>query len=281
MLWMILSAGCLASGNSLVRHIATELHPFLISFLSNLVMLLFVWPHLRSAGATGLRSEQRKLYALATVVGGISNLAWFYALANVPLAKATAITFAAPVMVTALAGGLLGERVSAARWLAVLTGFAGVLVIARPGYLTFDLATVALLVSTASMASMFLISKRLTQTETPRRIAAVLTAIPVATGLLPAMLFWRTPSLQAALALLLLATAMFAGRFTLLLALRSAPVSTVMPFDFARLPFVTMIAYFAYDERPDAWSLAGALLIMGAALFLFREEDRRQRRHVP
>lgn len=186
-----------------------------------------------------------------------------------PLAKATAITFAAPIIVTALAGGFLGGRVSGARWVAVITGFIGVLVITRPGIVALDTGTVALLISTVSMASKFLISKRLTQIETTQCIVAIMTLIPVATGVVPTLLFWRTPSLHTTLFLLVLAGAMFAGRFTMLLALRNAPASTVMPFDLTRLPFITLIAYLAYNELPDA------LVIVGAMISIFQEELRK------
>ena len=276
-LWMILSAACLAGGNSLVRQIATELHPFQISFLTNLIMLAFIWPQLRGGAALPDRREKRRLYAVMTGVGCISNLTWFYALAHVPLATATAMTFAAPIMVTALAGILLGETVSRSRWAAVLVGFAGVMVIARPGFVALDAGTVALAISTLSMASMYLISKRPTQIETMSRIVAVTTLIPVVTGLIPAVLYWRTPSTDMMLFLAVMALAMFSGRLTLFLALRNAPASTVMPFDFARLPFIVLFAWLAYREIPDRWALVGATIVMGATVFILRDEHRKRR----
>ncbi len=276
-LWMILSTACLAGGNSLVRLIATELHPFQISFLTNVIMLVFVWPHLRGGAELPDRTEKRKLYALMTAVGCISNLTWFYALAHVPLAKATAMTFAAPIIVTALAGVLLGESVSRSRWVAVLVGFAGVMVISRPGFVALDAGTVALMVSTLSMASMYLVSKRLTQIESMSRIVAITTLIPVVTGVVPAILYWRMPSLEILLVLVVMAVAMFVGGLTLFLALRNAPASTVMPFDFARLPFIAVFAWLAYREMPDQWALIGAAIVMAATGFIFQDERRKQR----
>jgi drug/metabolite transporter (DMT)-like permease len=279
-LWMILSTACLAGGNSLVRQIATELHPFQISFLSNLIVLVVIWPQLRGGASLPDRAEKRRLYGIITVIGGISNLTWFYALAHVPLAKATAMTFAAPIIVTALAGVLLGEQVSRSRWLAVLVGFAGVMVIARPGLVAIDAGTAALMFTTLSMATMYLISKRLTVIETPSRIAAITTLIPVVTGLVPAILYWRTPSLHMIAILVMMAAAMYAGRYTLFLALRNAPASTVMPFDFARLPFIALFAWLAYQEIPDRWAMAGAALIMAATVFIFQDEHRRHRQQM-
>lgn len=276
-LWMILSTAFLAGGNSLVRQIATELHPFQISFLANLIMLVFVWPQLRGGAGLPDRREKRRLYGIMTAVGCVSNLTWFYALAHVPLAKATAMTFAAPIIVTALAGVLLGESVSRSRWAAVMVGFVGVMVISRPGFVALDAGTVALMISTLSMASSYLISKRLTQIESMSRIVAVTTLIPVVTGLIPAVLYWRTPSFDMMLFLVAMALAMFVGRLTLFLALRNAPASTVMPFDFARLPFIVLFAWLAYREIPDGWALFGAAIVMGATLFILQDEHRKHR----
>jgi drug/metabolite transporter (DMT)-like permease len=278
-LWMIVSAACLAGGNSLVRQIALDLHPFQISFLSNLLVLPFVWRYLKDGPAVTpvARTERRKLYAVMTVIGGISNLTWFYALAHVPLAKATAITFAAPIIVTVLAALVLGEHVSRGRWLALLMGFVGVLVISRPGVIPLDAGTTALFISTISMAIMFTLSKKLTGIESTKRIVAITTLIPIGTGLIPALLYWQTPSLDTIAFLLVMTGAMLAGRWTLLLAFRHAPASTVMPFDFARLPFITLFAYLAYREIPDIWAIAGAVIIMAAGFLVIQEEQRKQR----
>jgi drug/metabolite transporter (DMT)-like permease len=130
------------------------------------------------------------------------------------------------------------------------------------------------------MASSYLISKRLTQIESTSRIVAVTTLIPVVTGLIPAVLYWRTPSFDIMLFLVVMAVAMFVGRLTLFLALRNAPASTVMPFDFARLPFIALFAWLAYQEIPDRWALVGAAIVMGATVFIFQDEHRK-RRQVP
>lgn len=277
-IWMISSAALLAVGNSVVRTIALELHPFQIGFLSNLVALVFVWPALRRATDFETRITRRKLYAITAAVGGVSNLSWFYGLAHVPLAEATAITFAAPILVIALAGVVLGERISTAHWLAVFVGFLGVMVIVRPGFTQLDNGVIAILISTCGMACTYLLSKRITAVDSTQRAAAMMTAIPACTGFLPAMFVWRTPSMEAFLWVMLMAGAMFCGRLAMLHAFRNAPASTVMPFDFARLPFIGVIAYFAYGEIPDEFALFGGAMVVAAAGAVFEMERRREKR---
>lgn len=276
--WMVASAGFLAIGNSIVRQIAVELHPFQIGFLANLVVLMVVWPALRRPVAAETRGTRRKLYAITAAIGGVTNLAWFYALAHVPLAEATAITFAAPILVVALAGVLLGERVSTAHWLAVLAGFGGVLVIVRPGLSDVDIGVVAVLLSTVGMASTYLLSKRITAVDSTPRAAAMMTAIPVVTGLIPAILVWKMPGVSTILWVLVMAGAMYSGRIAMLHAFRNAPASTIMPFDFMRLPFIAIIAYAAYGELPDRYALIGGAIVILAAAAVFELERRRGRR---
>lgn len=277
-IWMIASAAFLAIGNSVVRQIAIELHPFQIGFLVNLAVLVVVWPALRRPVDAETRSTRRKLYSITAAIGGITNLAWFYALAHVPLAEATAITFAAPILVIALAGLVLGEKVSVAHWIAVFVGFLGVMLIVRPGFAQVDLGVLAVLLSTCGMASTYLLSKQITAVDSTQRAAAMMTAIPVVTGLIPALLVWRSPSLSTTLWVLLMAGAMFCGRLAMLHAFRNAPASTIMPFDFARLPFIAIIAYAAYGEVPDGFALAGGAIVIAAAGTVFEMERRREKR---
>jgi drug/metabolite transporter (DMT)-like permease len=278
MIWMVASAAFLAVGNSVVRKIALELHPFQIGFLVNLVVLAVVWPALRRPVSAETRATRRKLYAITAAIGGITNLAWFYALAHVPLAEATAITFAAPILVIALAGLVLGEKVSPAHWAAVVVGFLGVTLIVRPGFAEVDLGVVAVLLSTCGMASTYLLSKRITAVDSTQRAAAMMTAIPVITGLVPALLVWKQPGLTTILWVILMAAAMYCGRLAMLNAFRNAPASTVMPFDFARLPFIAIIAYAAYGEVPDSFALAGGVIVIAASGAVFEMERRRERR---
>lgn len=275
--WMIASAACLAAGNALVRKVALELHPFQIGFLANMVVLSFVWPVLSVPAPSEHRRLRLKLYAITAGIGGITNLCWFYGLAHVPLAEATAITFVAPILVTALAGLVLGEKVSLGHWAAILAGFGGVMLIVRPGFAEISPGTVAVLVATAGMASTYLLSKRITEVDSTRRAAAMMTAIPVVTGLIPALLVWRMPGWYTIAWVLLMAGAMYAGRIAMLNAFRNAPASTVMPFDFARLPFIAFIAYLAYGEQPGPLALLGSAVIMAAAGIVFGLERRRER----
>lgn len=270
--WMVASALCLAIGNALVRKVSADLHPFQIGFLTNFLVMFLVWPALRTPGDPRFRRQRRRLYLLQAAFGGLSTLTWFYALAHVQLAVATAITFAAPILVIALAGVIFGEKVTLARWLAVAAGFIGVLVIVRPGVSDITPGTLAVLVSTVGMAGGYLFSKQLTAYDTTARMAAIQTFIPVGIGLVPAIVVWRTPEWHTMFWVGLTAAAMYAGRLTMLTAFRNAPASTVMPFDFARLPFIAGISFVMFAEVPDGVAMFGALIIIAASLSVLGQE---------
>lgn len=138
---MVASTFFLAGSNAMVKTLTPEIHPFVSGFILNLVGLLTVWPWLRREGWGVLRMKAPGLHLLRGLIGAGTLMAWMWALAEIELAKATALSFTAPLFATAAAGLLLGERVSRPRWIALLVGFAGTLVILRPGFVAIDLGT--------------------------------------------------------------------------------------------------------------------------------------------
>lgn len=264
--WMILSTACISCGNAVIPKVASDLHPFQIGFLTNAAIFLLVWPALRLPAPPQHRTRRIRLYVIAAAFGGFSNLSWFYGLAHVPLAEATAISFAAPIIVTACAGLLFGEQVHPLGWAAIFAGFLGVLLIVKPGFAVVDGGTIAVLLATVGMSGLYILSKQIMGVDSTRRAAAMMTLSPMLVGFLPAVWVWGLPSVATLVWIALIAGLMYTGRVTMLLAFRAAPASTVMQFDFARLPFSAAIAYFAFGEIPDAVAMAGAGLIIASCL---------------
>ena len=132
--WMTISMALFAGLAVFARAAMNAgLHPFEVVFLRNLVATLMLSPLLFWRGASLLKSRQLSLYGLRVVVSLLSMLAWFYALALIPIGEVTAISFLAPVFGTVGAIFLLGERVRLRRWTAIIVGFLGAMIILRPG----------------------------------------------------------------------------------------------------------------------------------------------------
>lgn len=270
--WMVLSTALLACANSLVRLLSAEMHAFQIGFLTNLAALVLVWPRIVRPPERREVPGRARAYLIAAFCGGFSSLSWFYALSRLPLAEATAVTFTAPLIVTALAGILFRERVRPRRWLAIFVGFAGALLVVRPGAAPLDLGTIAVIIATFGMAGGYLMTKILAKLDTMTRIAAILTGIQTGLVLLPALAVWRWPSLSMVPWILVMAASMYLGRMTMIRALGQAPAAVVMPLDFLRLPFIGAIGFFAFGEVPGLVALLGALVIAVASLAILRDE---------
>ena len=273
-LWMLLCALILACANVLVRPLGRHLHPFQIVFFGVLVSALFMTPWMLRHGLGGFRTPRPGVFATLTVGGVIATVCWYWALTVAPLAEATAISFSAPLLVVALASIVLRERVGLDRWLAVGTGFAGTLIIVRPGLVPIDFAMALVLAATAAMASVYLVTKMLAGVAPASQILAYNTFTQVVLVLPLALLTWRPVDPELIPMIVGQGVLMFFGRMTFVKALAHADASVVMPLDFARLPFIALLAWLAFAEMPDLWTVAGAVLIVGAAIFVVRRQGR-------
>ncbi|MFY8061387.1 MAG: DMT family transporter, partial [Arenimonas sp.] len=180
---------------AVVIRLASETqHPFEIAFFRNLFGLLFTLPLLFKHGPGLLKTSKLPLYLLRCAIGTVGMLAGFWAIVHLPLAQAVAISYSTPLFVTIGAVWVLGETVRARRWAAVLIGFIGVIILLRPDADTFTGASLVALLAAVMSASVAISIKFLTRTESPDAIVVFTTALWVPMSMVPALLFWQTPS---------------------------------------------------------------------------------------
>ncbi len=209
------------------------------------------------------------------MLAGISALGqafYFSAIAFLPMADAISLTFTAPLFGVVLAVALLGEKFRLPRWIATVVGFAGVLIILRPGFGDVTLVTLTPLMAALSMSFIWVFVKMLAKTEPTERIVFYLMAYAIPASLLPALFVWTTPTLEQVPWLVGLAVVANLGQVAMTNAYRAADATAVFPFDFARLPFTALIAYLAFAEVPDVWVWLGAVVIFGSTVFVVRHE---------
>ena len=250
----------------IVRLLANEVHPFVIGFFRSLFGLLAVmpWIILRVRLAD---SPYRWLHAIRAGMKLLALVAFFVAFANAPLAEVTAIAFTTPIFLTLGGWLLLRERMMRSRALALLAGFGGMLLVIQPGG-GISIAILFALAGALITASIQLILKRMSAHDTTERLVAwnLLTMVPLA--LVPAVIFWTTPTLPQ-LGLLIAQGLFGALNMTLITrALSLAEVSFIAPLDFLRLPLVAVMAYLMFGEIPEATTWIGAAVIFGAALLV-------------
>ncbi|THF62735.1 DMT family transporter [Pseudothauera rhizosphaerae] len=204
------------------------------------------------------------------------------ALARMPLAETNAIVFTAPLLVTLLARPILGERIGALRWAAVLVGFAGVLLIVRPGNGLVAEGVLLALASAVCYAIYQILTRQLTATESPVTMLFYTALVGTAgmTLLLPWIWSGPLPDVTDALLIASLGINGGAGHFLLIRAFRDAPASTLSPILYVQLMWAMLVGWLAFDHFPDGPALAGILTIggAGAMIALQGRRDGRKRR---
>lgn len=275
----ILAMLLLASMDALSKYL-TQHHPipqilfvrFVVFFACALTLAA------RQGGiAAAVRSTRPALQLLRSAVLIVEIFVFITAFSLMPLADVHAIAAASPLLVTALAVPLLGERVGLHRWGAVAVGFIGVLVIIRPGAGVMDQGAPVALAGAALWALYQILVRRIGQSD-PAATTVLYTA---ATGLvvtaLAAPFFWVPPAPIAWLQLGVLGVLGFAGHSVLILALREAPASMLQPFGYMLLVWAIVMGWLVFGELPDAVTLAGAGIVVASGLYTVHRERRRAR----
>lgn len=259
----------------LIRLASNQIHAFEIAFFRNLFGLMFMLPWLaRGKGLTRLRTPKFGLYTLRAVFGIAAMLSFFWSLTAMPMAGAVALSFTAPLFITIGAALILGETVRARRWTATLVGFAGTLVILRPGFAAAQPAAFAALFAAAAMAGSALTIKVLSRTEPSEAIVTWMVVLMTPLALPAALWVWQTPEPVTWLWLVLIGAFGTLGHMMLTRAMKTADASYVMPFDFTRLPAVALMAWLLFGETVDVWTWAGAAVIFGATVYIVHRETR-------
>jgi drug/metabolite transporter (DMT)-like permease len=221
-------------------------------------------------GLAALKPVRFRNQALRSTCFITSTFSVVTALSLLPLADVVAFTFASPLFIVALAGPLLGEHVVWRRWVAVLLGFAGVLVMARPTPNAFQWAVCIALAATLFSALRDLVTRRISAVESSNLIVWYSMLAAVIAGLLSiAVMPWRLPGL-ADTGLFAVNAALNGGaHFMMIESYRRAEASIVAPFRYSALLWGISFGFLVWGDVPGVWLLAGAVVVAGSGLYLF------------
>ncbi len=199
----------------------------------------------------------------------------FGALRFMPLADMTTILFAAPLIATGLSVPILRERVGPRRWLGVLIGFGGVLVVVRPGAGLLDWGAVLALAAAFTFAFYQITTRAISRTDSPLT-TLIYTALvgAIATNMI-APFFWQWPSPVGWAYLALTGGLGALGQFLFIKAYGHAPASTLAPYIYTQLIWSAGLGVFAFGDFPDIWTLAGAAIIAASGIYIWHRERRR------
>lgn len=220
------------------------------------------------------RTRAPKLQAVRSLCLGLANLCFSAALIHIPLAEAVAIGFVSPLITTLLAARMLGEAVGWRRWLGIAVGFAGVLVIIRPGLGVTHPAALLVLGTAALFAAYQVLTRRLAGVDDA---ATTIFHTGVAAGIvttLVAPFAWAWPTATEWAMLALIGAIGGGGHFLLIQAFQRAPASLLAPFAYSQMIWAVLAGWVFFAELPDLPAALGGMIVAAGGLFVIWSESR-------
>ncbi|MBS0517883.1 MAG: DMT family transporter [Proteobacteria bacterium] len=274
----VVAMSCFAILNSTSKTLSTSGYPvieviwarYLFAFVFMLAMFL---PRNGMALFSIRRLETQVVRGMLLF---FSSYFYFHGVVYLPLATAASISLSSPIIVTALSSRLLDEPVGGRRWAAVCVGFAGALIIVRPGHANFDWHVLWVVASTICSSFYQIFSRRYGQTERPDASATVATIVGTiaATPFVP--FDWVPPASLWDLGLFVgMGVMAGTGHYFLTIAYSQAPAAVVSPFNYTQLIGAAILGFLVFHEIPDLWTWVGAAVIIGSGLYIgYRERVR-------
>ena len=268
--WMILGACGYAAMIGVVKRLSVEMDVYVVMFWRYFLALLVMAPWILPGG--GLKTERLGLHLWRALLMVVHGGTLMVAIMMIPLAEATALIFTSPLFATMLAAFFLRDPVGLRRWLALAVGFAGVLVIVRPGLAAISPAAVLMLISALTGAGVVVTGKVLLRSESSALTVFYLTLFSVPFALVPALFRWEWPTLDLLPWMIALALVANIYIYSLTRALDIAETSLVMPFDFLRMPAAAVAGFILFAEVLDLWVWLGAAIVFSATIYVTHRE---------
>jgi drug/metabolite transporter (DMT)-like permease len=230
---------------------------------------LFTLPFaLRKAGIVALRPVN-PLYNAARAVFLILGTAFFFlALRYLPIADTLAIYFVQPILITALSPLVLGEHVGIRRWMSVLIGFIGVLIIIRPGFQTLNPGVFFALAAGASSAFYILVTRHLSGKADAMITTFQSSAMGAIALTAAAPAYWVEPNAHQWLLLVLLGAIAIAGHYLITRAYDFAEASLISPFNYTEMIMAVVAGWYFFGDFPDRWTFVGVGILISCAIYI-------------
>jgi len=271
---MVFTTLCFTTMQTLVRVMGEALPPLEVAFFRNLFGLLALAPIFLRHGVAPLRTSRLPLHALRGVVQAAGMLAFFTGVTMIPLAEVTALSFSAPLFGSVLAVLLLGEVIRARRITALVAGFAGVLLVLRPGFEEMSAGAMLIVGSSLAWGMAITIIKAMARTESSVTQTVYMSLFLTPITLVPALFVWEWPEPEQYLWLAAIGVVGSIAHLAFAQAVKLADSTAVLPLDFLRLIWASAVGFLLFAEIPDIWSWLGGAVIFAAATYIAYRESR-------
>lgn len=258
--------------NSAARHVVETVHPFELVFFRNLFAFLFVAPLLWRVGMVAFKTTRLPLHAGRAGLNVVNMFVWFTAVSMAPLSEVVALGFTAPIFATILSVLILREVVGIRRWSAILIGFAGALIILQPGFDTVSAGHGLTLLAATMWAGVLLMIKTLSRTDSSVTMVVYMSVLMTPISLIPALFVWVWPTWTELGWMAMIGFAGGASQYLLAQAFHEADIGVIMPFDFMKLVWVSLIAFLIFSEVPTFTTWVGGAVIFASGFYIARRE---------
>ncbi len=274
-LWITMGTIAFALNDVFIKLLGGTFHPFELGVFRYGIGVLLLVPVFLHMGAAGLKTKRLGLHMVRLAMACVAQLGVFFAVINLPLADATAIAFSRPLFTTVIAVIVLHEIVRWRRWTATCIGFAGVLIMVRPGHGGVDTIALIAVASALTFAVANILIRMLSRTEPPNRILFYYHVGGTLVFAVPALFVWVTPVGMEWVMLFMIGALTTIGMIGFVRAFSVGEANAVGPLEYVRLIYAAVLGFTIFGEVPDLWTLGGAALIVVSTLYIARAEARR------
>ena len=255
-----------------VKFLSDDLHPITICFYRCLMGLIIITPFVAKNNFQALQTDNMRLQIFRALINIISMICWFSAIGMMHFEKATALGFTTPLFTTVLAVLILGEVIRFHRTAALLLGFVGILIIIRPGYMPFEFGTILMLIASFSFSFVLIFVKKLSATDSSLTIIFYHLLYMTPAFFILSLFYWENINLNQLIIFSLMGASGLLSHWCLAQAFKMSDTTFVMPLQFTKLIWASLIGLFIFAEQPDIWTWVGGVIIFISVVYITYRE---------
>ena len=265
-----------------VKFLSDDLHPIIICFYRSLMGLILITPFVARNNFKALHTKNMRLQIFRASINIISMICWFSAIGMMHFEKATALGFTTPLFTTVLAVVVLGEVIRFHRTAALLLGFIGIIIIIRPGYVPFEFGTVLMLIASFSFSFVLIFVKKLSATDSSLTIIFYHLLYMTPVFFILSLFYWENINLYQLIVFTLMGASGLLSHWCLAQAFKMSDTTFVMPLQFTKLIWASLIGLFIFAEQPDIWTWVGGIIIFFSVVYItYREAFKKKGTQKP
>ena len=260
--------------DTIAKYLSSDLSFFQITWARYFFTVFFTLPFMFFFFRKKLTwSSQPKLQILRGLTLFFANVLFFYSISIISMAKALTLAFVAPLITTALSPIFLDEKVGIRRWSAVIVGFIGSLIVIRPGFIDFNLASIAALGTGCFYGIYLIITRKLHSSDNPLLTLLLTGVVGLIFGSFLVPIVWINPSFNQWSLLSLMGIFACLGHLFLILSLKYADASKLAPFGYFEIITNIILGYYFFMDFPDKWTFLGLFIIIFSGLYITLREN--------